>query len=359
MAGEGARQLLNTVDSVIASPAGSNLFFEAVEAAYNEAVQHRPAVDRYYRLAGSTVRLSFAGNALESILTPALAHIECDPVEAPDLTILCWDDASAGVSTPEPPTTPGHAGTDFVDGSVRIAWEPARRSLLLYDSTRARGLMRFADADSAAVWEPAAPCLRMLHWWAAGLGMQVVHAAAVGFSTGGVLLVGRGGSGKSTTALACIGSPLGYAADDYCLISFDDAPRVHSVYSTGKADIASVRLLPSLSKAFAASEERIDGKRVVFGAASFASALIHSFPLRAVVVPKVGAAGPALTRIGAAHALRMVAPSTMMQLPGDRASSLARLARIVGSVPCYELSIGPDPYSAIPALESLSRGEIA
>ena len=360
MAGEITRQPLTGIDTTTATVAGSTLFFEAAEAAYGEAVDRgHTEIDRYVSIADRTIRLSFAGDTLEQILAPAFAHIECGRVERPDLTIRCWDDASTRTSTPEPPTIPGRAGMDFVDGTVRIAWEPARRSLFMLDSNRNRGLLRFVDADSAAEWEPAAPCLRILHWWATGLGMQIVHAAAVGVTEGGVLLVGRGGSGKSTTALACIGSRLGYLADDYCMISIGDTPRVHSLYSTGKADSRSVSLLPPLANAFEIAAPRIDGKRVSFLADDFGSSLLRSCPLRAVVVPRIGAKQSRLERIPAAHALRMVAPSTMMQLPGDRPSTLTRLATLVRSVPCYEMTIGADPYEAVPFLESLSSGEPA
>jgi hypothetical protein len=343
---------------VRAGPAAA--YFDAVEAAYNEALTGGfPEIQRHFSIAGRTIRLSFAGETLEPILAPAFEHIQCDRVEFPDFTLACWDDASTGVVTPEPPGPPGRIGLDFVDESVRIAWEPARRSLSLFEPTRRLGLMRFADADSASVWEHAAPARRTLHWWAAGHDMQLVHAAAVGSHEGGVLLVGRGGSGKSTTALACFGSSLKYLADDYCAVSFDDTPRVFSLYSTGKADATSVSLLPSLADAFAASPRRIDGKRVVFCARHFPSSLLHSCSLRAIVVPKLGAAKPGLVRISAAQALRMVAPSTMMQLPGDRAGTLARVATIVKALPCYEMALGPDPYAAVPLLESLSRGEAA
>ena len=355
MAGEALEQNLTGID---ARPR-SAFFFESVEAAFNEAVARgSPEINRYFCIAGRTIRLSFAGKTLEPILARAFAHIECDRVDSPDLTLLCWDDASTGVSTIEPPSFPGQIGLDFVDEPVRIAWEPVRRSLSMFDSTQSRGLLRFSDADSAAMWDSAAPCYRILHWWAAGLGMQLVHAAAVGVAEGGVMLFGRGGSGKSTTALACLGS-LGYIADDYCVISFDDTPRVHSLYSTGKVSSRSLPLLPTLANAFVESPQRIDGKRVLFCADDFPSSLLLSCPLRAVVAPRIGATRTGLSRIHAAQALRMVAPSTMMQLPGDRASTLARLAAIVRALPCYELAVGADPYAAVPLLEALSRGEIA
>jgi hypothetical protein len=116
-------------------------------------------------------------------------------------------------------------------------------------------------------------------------------------------------------------------------------------------------MLPSLAEAFAVSPERIDGKRVLFLAQHFPSSLLGSSPLRAIVEPRHGAERHALTRIPSPQALRMVAPSTMMQLPGDRESTLARLAALVRELPCFELAVGRDPHAAVPLLDALARGK--
>ena len=62
----------------------------------------------------------------------------------------------------------------------------------------------------------------------------MVHAASVGSSTGGALLIGKGGSGKSTAALACLSSSLMYAGDDYCLVTAEPSPAAYCLYNTAK-----------------------------------------------------------------------------------------------------------------------------
>lgn len=335
------------------------LSFDSAFDAFARAERRTGRRDRCLRVAARTIALRFAGSRLESVLWPAFAHLACEPAAAPDLTIACWDDASAGVATPEPEGSTDRAGLDFIDGLVRLAWEPSRRSLAAFDPARRLGLLRFPDAAGVEAWERSAPARRILHWWAADRGMQLVHAAAVGTPDGGVLLAGRGGSGKSTTALACVGSSLGYAADDYCIVSFDGAPRAHSLYGTGKADAGSIVRLPLLRHSFAHSQLRIGGKTLIGVAQDFPAAMVNSFPLRAVVVPRLGASSPRLAPLAPVAALRSLAPSTMMQMPGDRAGTLARLAALVRGVACFELALGPDPAEAVPLLAGLSRGEFA
>jgi hypothetical protein len=312
------------------------------------------------RIAGRTICLRFAGAALEPLLAPAFSHLPRDPVGSADLTILCWDDASTGVSTKEPPEASGRGGVHFLDGPVRIAWEPERRALAGYDPSRRLALLRFADAREVVVSERSGPARRILHWWASSQGLQMAHAAAVGTAEGGVLLVGRGGSGKSTTAIACLGSQLRHAADDYCLLSLDGGLRVHALYASAKTDWRSLARLPHLRAAFDASPLRGEEESVVFLPHDFPGAMIESFPLRAVIVPRIGGALCRMAPISPAAALRAVAPSTMMQLPGDRNGTLERLADVVRAVPCFELSLSPEPQAAVPLLERLARGgEIA
>ena len=321
-----------------------------------EAASSCPA--RFFRIAGRVVCMRFVGPDLVPVLAPAFAHLACESSAVPDLTICCWDDASAGVRTTEPPSPIDRVGVDFVDGSVRVAWEPARRGLAAFDHSKGLALLRFSEVAAVPVWERAAPARQILHWWAAGLGMQLVHAAAVGTPRGGVLLVGRGGSGKSTTALACVGSSLRYAADDYCLLSFDGLPRVHGVYATGKADAASVTRLPRLRSVFKRAILHVEGKSVIFVARDFPQSMLESFPVRAVVVPRITAAEECRIRpIGPATALRAVAPSTMFQLPGDRGGTFARLSSLVRMVPCYELELSSDPAAAQPLLARLIEGK--
>ena len=193
---------------------------------------------------------------------------------------------------------------------------------------------------------------------------------------GGVLLVGRSGSGKSTTSLACIGSTLGYAADDYCLLSFPEMgpPLVHSVYATGKADSDSVGRLPGhLRQAFASARLCDASKLVLFVTEEFPKVPLRSFPLRAVVFPRIkrrdaseadaapvdpsGAAR--LEPMSAVEALRALAPSTIFQMPGERAVGFSRLAAMARSVPCHSLLSGSDPTDAQPLLLELCAGQAA
>ena len=331
-------------------PSKAEIVFDYAKSVFERAAS-TATLPVSFRLAGRIVRLKFASEALRSAFTPAFAHLEPAGDGAADLTVFCWDDASSGQVLAEPEVGAGRSGVEYVDGPVRIAWEPEQRHFSAFSIPKRLALLRTPDAETLPSWERAAPLRRVLHWWASDQGLQLVHAAALGDSDGGVLLVGPGGSGKSTTALACIGSSIGYAGDDYCLISLDGSPRVHALYGSGKADGDSVARLPNLKAAFAASTLQGEGKSVIFAAKE---AMVGSFPLRAIVAPKVApdTAGR-LDPLSKAEALRAVAPTTLFQMPGDRRESLSRLTALVRDLPCWRLSVGRDPAAAQSLLKSL------
>ena len=56
-------------------------FFESVHERFQRAVAHVGEVHHDYRIAGTVVRLSFAGERLVPYLTRALAHLRIEPVE--------------------------------------------------------------------------------------------------------------------------------------------------------------------------------------------------------------------------------------------------------------------------------------
>jgi hypothetical protein len=162
-----------------------------------------------------------------------------------------------------------------------------------------------------------------------------------------VLLVAKGGSGKSTTALACLAHGLSYVGDDYCLVRLDP-PFAHSLYCSAKLRDDSVRRLPHLRAAAAPDLRRDDEKAVFVLDRARGARIVPGLPLRAILLPRVTHAEPTRLRpAGAREALQALAPSTMSQLPGADARSVAIMTALVRQLPCYHLDLGPE-LSGIP-----------
>ena len=204
-------------------------------------------------------------------------------------------------------------------------------------------------------YERGAPFVLLLHWWQllcpppAQPPACAVHAAAVGTERdGGLLLVGRGGSGKSTTALACLSAGFLYVGDDYCLLqSTADGPWAASLFATGKLSDAMLERFPVFATTVVNPTRTPGEKALLFLDRSFSAHLAAGLPLRAILLPRVLAGGgeTRLTPASPAAALQALAPSTIFlfrRSGSEAANLLAQLAGVTRSLPCFHLQLGAD-----------------
>jgi hypothetical protein len=299
-----------------------------------------------YVVGGSRVSLRFASDALRDRLAPAFAHLAAPPGDPPELTVHLWDSASTGVEPPpRPPAAAGEAAGalyHFHEPPLRGAYQAAFEALSVLDSKAGVAWYWVADARHLPAWEQACPIRQILFWWLAPRGYLQVHGAAVGKPEGGVLIVGAAGSGKSTTALACLGSDLLYAGDDYVAVALEPSPRVASLYNSGKLDPAHLR--DRLPQILPNADRLEDEKAILYAERHFPQQTTSGFPLAALLVPAVraGRREPRVVPASRAAAFAALGPSTMFQLHTAGAGELATLSSLVARVPCYTLELGSD-----------------
>ena len=214
---------------------------------------------------------------------------------------------------------------------IDVSYALADRILSLWRRGTGRGLFWVDDAHDLPAWEPSAPFRNLFHWALADVGLAFAHAAVVGTAEGGVLLAGRGGAGKSTTAMVCVDAGWDYVSDDYCVLDASGQPTAHALYGSAKISPAALARLPGLERV--ERYQRDDSKIVLDVGASLPAQLVSSLPLRAVVIPTVAGTTGRLHRLSTAAGARAIAPSTLFQLPGARQSSLAAIAEICVAFP--------------------------
>ncbi|MCW5983236.1 MAG: hypothetical protein KIT09_34415 [Bryobacteraceae bacterium] len=339
-------------------------YFDAVHHAFLGAEGGAPHVwERSFRLAGVTLLVRTPSPSLVSPMTMALAHLAVDYPPPPDLTIHLWDSASTGKPAPPSPLA-WHAdrhGSDRMTGfhaarfdargepaafnsrRIRTSFHVSPNVLRVLDTRRNLGFYWIDDAAQVPYYETAAPLRKFLSWWFSERDCLFVHGAAVGFDTGGVLLVGDAGSGKSTAALACLDAGMRYAGDDYCVVTSRPHPFVHALYNTAKLKGPDdLRRFPNLEP-LVSNYGRLDReKALLFLHPRFPGLLAGGFPLCALLTPKVTGASPARIRpISPEAALRAVSPSTVRQLPGSGRTAFREMAHLVRTLPGYVLEVGP------------------
>lgn len=344
-------------------------FFDGARAVFANG---RPAAaERTLLLGGNErLRLRFGSRALAEMLGPPFAHLPAAPAggeRTPDFTIEAWDTAGSGLPMPAPPWGPADYGPH---GEIRPpGWPPTLRArfnlhagvLSMVDATRRTAIWWTRDAARLPDYERGAPFALLLHWWhllcppAANDGppAHAVHAAAVGTAEdGGLLLVGRGGSGKSTTALAALAAGFDYAGDDYCLLQpgsggAGDEVAAASLFATGKMSDAMLARFPAFAPAVSNPDRAEGEKALLFLARNFSARLVPRLPLRAILLPEVfpGRAESRLVPVKPAAALQALAPSTIFlfpRQPAEGAALLAALASVTRRLPAFHLQLGAD-----------------
>jgi hypothetical protein len=343
-------------------------FAQAAREGFRRASATSGIIERYYRIARAVVLLRFAGEALLGPVTPALEHLRLAEPAAPDLTIDLFD--STSTHTPLPFLL------DRFVALVRLRWWEQlgnRREIAGMNGERIRSVFHLGpdilsvldqDEDHAVYWvenaadipyyETGYPLTVLLNGWFARRNRFFVHAACLGTEYGSVLLTGKGGSGKSTTTLACLDSGLGLSGDDYCIVDPEQL-LAYSVYNTiklkGSRDVERFAHL----KHCIDNLERIDDaengeKAMIFLQRFFPEQLLPCSTLRAILVPRVAdQRETVITKAPASHVFKAIMPSTLFQLPGNAQQEFRALANLVRALPAYEIALGRD-IDAIPGV---------
>jgi hypothetical protein len=131
------------------------------------------------------------------------------------------------------------------------------------------------------------PLQTILYWWLTRQGGQLLHSAGVGTPEGGLLLAGRGGSGKSVTSLACLRAGLTFLGDDYVLVRADPPPFAQSVYNSVKVRPDQLPKFPEFAGAVVNPQTMHADKALIFAHQCAPRCCGSSFPIRAFCIPRV------------------------------------------------------------------------
>lgn len=315
--------------------------------------------ERRVLIADQPVTFRFAGDRLVDELTASFAHLPGHD-RSDGLTVNCWvadpDEPLPRLPREAMPETPLARRLDPGDEPLRAHYEWEGRTLLVHDMEAATAWRCCADPDDIPWWERAAPMRMSLAWHLDAHGSSFLHGAAVGRGDDAVLIVGPGGSGKSSTALSCLLAGFNYLGDDYCAGSAD-GERALSVYGSAKVAPDGLDALDGFDALLGGDEATVGShgeKLVVWPNRELPDRMVTSARIRAVVAPTVGPGDRStLEPMSPGAALAALAPSTILQLSGIGHRSLEHMATITETVPCWSLTLGRDRSEVVAAIDDI------
>ena len=226
--------------------------------------------------------------------------------------------------------------------------------LHLFNPKESLALYWIQDKKALPWWISGSPLQLIFHWWMLQKGLQLTHAAAVGYSGGGVLLAGKSGSGKSTTALACMKRGMNYISEDYCLLSDACGIRAYSVYNSAKIEEKTLQLFPELHTHIQNTGRTKEEKAFLFHHQFQPEKILLECPLKALLSLKIEKSQESwLEPIHSEEALPSLAMSTMWQLTHTGPTVFHRLQKIAEKLPCYLLHLGRDLMQAPKLIEKI------
>ena len=326
-------------------------FYKAAKTQTQLAFCAAPCKTYWIEVAGIYFKLNFAGSAMCPVILSSIEHLIIEDTYFSDVayTIHIWDSSSTKVEMPKSPVD-----MDGVEDSgelkgynterIKSAYFGHARSVNLVDLHDREGIVCFHSSLQIPAFERACSLRAVFNWIFQYHKKAIVHAAAVGISDRAILIVGKSGYGKSSTALRCLEGGLKYYGDDVCVVSSDDKKAyVHGLYSSGKAFTHDMHHFSSLAAAIPSDKLAIDEKELFF----FNSILPHLMEkkarIQAIVMPHINPNLPiGFEPISYAKVLSVLASSTVNLMPGLTNNIFLQLKKVAQKAPCYQFNLGKD-----------------
>lgn len=210
--------------------------------------------------------------------------------------------------------------------------------MCLADRRQRRALVYYERPETVPTWDRCAPLRVALGFLGPVHGVHLLHGAVVTRGASGLLLVGPGGSGKTSSSLACLreGSSLGFLAEDYTAVE-ESSLRALPLYRSFKVGCQGLQRMPWLEGYHRLGEQ--DGKGCFLLPSERLSGAVA---LSGVVWPDLEGP-PTVLPIGKAEALKRLAPSSLMQNPNAGAGDFRALASLCRRLPSYRMGLSDHP----------------
>jgi len=331
--------------------------FEVMKAAFEQAMKRHPDSlhESFHTFAGQSVRMRVVGRELARHIGRPFSHLrthEAVPVTS-QLTIDLWDENETDIRCQVGSTNSDPAWTVVTAMSPdgRFVGQQLPNTLTCFDRRGKRLIGSIAWSDQIFIYDRGKPLARPLLEWHNDQNVQVIHAGLVSWNGQGILFAGKSGSGKSTTALACLCAGFNFLSEDYVgLQHLQDGSFIgHSLYNSVFLETDHLARFPGLIPYVINGRPPHEEKSVIILSQVFPERLERVVPIQVLVL--TGVVGASESRIRPAakgEALLALGPNSLLRMPSRGIADFHKLAQLVERVPSYWLELGRD-------LESITR----
>lgn len=334
-------------------------------------------------IAGHAIRLRIAGARWAAIIRSAMGHLLATPetagsvepadsshggksrqeetpscITASELWIDAWDAAETGVPMMPPAQSELSAPPVLMrtssDGSH--VGEERPHSLVWMDRANRRIVGCIGDTRLLNLDERARPFHKLISAWLEDHSVQFVHSGLIECSGKGMLFVGNGGAGKSTSSIACLRADMRYLGDDFIGLGLESERFVgYGLYATCLLNVHHIKRFPDLRPLGQAPNHAGEDKFVLYLQRAFPRSLQQRSYIHALLLPRVvDRESTAVRPASKMAALKAIAPTSVMYLPRPNRTAFDRLAWLVEKTPCFWLELGRDIDSIPVAVRGLA-----
>lgn len=301
--------------------------------------------DKFILINGKRIRIVLPDASLVPFFFRPFAHLEAKNKGEVSLEIICFRTGKdfsdiarnvfPGFSNMNGRDVPFHIKRGIIMSTGR---ESDTFSFL--NTERKRALFLFDEIGNLPYFEAGSPLKKILQWWFDSSDTTMLHSASVCRNGKAILIAGRGGKGKTSTALACMTNGMDYLGDDYIVVEGNNEFSVSSVYNSAKLTSESYKRFPELREVTYNPDFKRGEKGIVF----LRSFSVSTAALMGIVLPEISTdEGSSFIRVSSAEGFRALAPSTIFQHIGRRRNISEFTARLTKNLPCYKLKAGRDP----------------